>query len=140
MALALVLVASGCGGSQARDTTPRPPHLPRTLAESWARQADAVASALAANDGCTGRTRAAALQRSFIDAVQEHRVPQRFLEPLGSGVNDLAGRITCTLPPTPAPVQTPAPAAQPGAAKHDKKPKHHDHGEHEGKHHGKGGD
>jgi hypothetical protein len=134
--LAVVLVAAGCGGSQATDTTPRQPHLPRTLAESWARQADAVAAALAANDGCAARTRAAALQRNFISAVKDHRVPQPFLEPLGSGVNDLAGRITCTPPPAPAP----APAPQPVKPKHEKTPKHHDHGKHKGNHRGEGED
>jgi hypothetical protein len=135
MTLAVVLVAAGCGGSQATETTPRQPHLPRTLAEGWARQADSVAAALAANDGCTAQARAAALQQSFIAAVNEHRVPQRFLEPLGSGVNNLAGRITCTPPPAPAPA--PAPAPHPGKTKHEPKPKHepkhHEHGKHRGK-------
>jgi hypothetical protein len=129
--LAVALVAAGCGGSQAKDTTPRRPDLPRTLAESWAHQADAVAAALASSDGCTARARAAALQQSVITAVNAHRVPQRFLEPLGSGVNDLAGRITCT--PPPAPAVTPAPAPRPG--NHEKPPKH-DHGKHHGKHKG----
>src|SRR3954467_9718318 len=126
MVLTLVLVAAGCGGSQAKDTTPRRPHLPRTLAESWARQADAVAAALASGDGCTARARAAALQQSVITAVNAHRVPQRFLEPLGSGVNDLAGRITCTPPATtPTRAPRPAPARGRGKQKHEGKEKHH---------------
>jgi hypothetical protein len=125
-AIAVVLVAAGCG-AQAKDTTPRRPHLPRALAESWARQADAVAAALASNDGCTAQTQATSLQQSVITAVNDHRVPRRFLEPLSSGVNDLVGRITCT-PPVPAP-----PEEKP---KHEKeKKKHHDHGKHKGKGH-----
>jgi hypothetical protein len=126
-AVVIVLVAAGCG-AEAKDAAPRKPHLPRALAQSWARQADAVAAALASNDGCAARTRAATLQQSVIAAVNEHRVPRRFLEPLSSGVNDLAGRITCTPPPPPAP---PAPVEKP---KHEHK--HHEHG----KHHGKGDD
>ncbi len=120
MALAVVLVAAGCG-STPKDTTPREPHLPRALAQSWARQADAVAAAIASNDGCSARTQVAALQQSVIAAVNDHKVPQRFQEPLSSGVNDLADRITCTPPPAPAP-----------HPKHEKKPKHHDHGKHKG--------
>ena len=125
IALALVLVAAGCG-SAAKDTAPRQPHLPRALAQSWARQADAVAAAIASNDGCSARTQVAALQQSVISAVNERRVPQRFQEPLSSGVNDLADHITCTPPPAP----TPTPAPHP---KHEKKPKHHEHGKHKGK-------
>jgi hypothetical protein len=125
-----VLIAAGCGGSHAKETTARQPHLPRALAESWARQADAVAAALAANDGCTARAQATALQQSFIAAANGHRVPQRFLEPLGSSVDDLAGRITCT--PPPAPEATPTPAPAPRTGKHEKKPKH-EHGKHRGK-------
>jgi hypothetical protein len=113
-ALAFVLLAAGCG-SQSTTPPPRQPHLPRALAESWAQQADAVAAALASNDGCAAQTQASALQQSVITAVNEHRVPRRFLEPLASGVNDLAGRITCT----PAPEEP----------KHEK-PKHHGHGKH----------
>jgi hypothetical protein len=124
LVIVIVLVAAGCG-AQTKDTPPREPHLPRALAESLARQADAVASALASNDGCAARTRAATLQQSVIAAVNEHHVPRRFLEPLSSGVNELAGRITCTPPPPP-----PAPVEKP---KHEQK--HHEHGKHHGKGH-----
>ena len=125
--LVLVLLAAGCG-STAKETPPREPHLPRALAQSWARQADAVAASIASNDGCSAQTEVAALQQSVIAAVNEHRVPQRFREPLSSGVNDLADRITCTPPPAATP--TPAPTPHP---KHEKKPKHHEHGKHKGK-------
>ena len=87
------------------------------------------------NDGCTARARATALQQSVITAVNARRVPQRFLEPLGSGVNDLAGRITCTPPPAPVATPTPAPAPRPRPGSTRKKPKH-EHGKHHGKHRG----
>jgi len=99
-----VLVGSGaaaCGGG-ARRATPPPPKLPRELAQSWRRQADAVAGALAAGDGCTAQRLAGSLRASVIAAVNAHRVPPRFLEPLTGGVNELVSQITCT-PPAPAP-------------------------------------
>jgi hypothetical protein len=61
-----------------------------------------VAAALAAGDGCKARTAATQLQHEVIAAVNAHRIPQRLLEPLSSGVNGLASRITCTPPPPPA--------------------------------------
>jgi hypothetical protein len=119
VALGVVLLVAGCG-AQATDTTPRQPHLPRALAESWARQADAVAAALASSDGCSAQTQAAALQQSVISAVNEHRVPRQFLEPLSSGINDLTVQITCT------------PPLLPEKKPKDEKKKHHDHGKHGG--------
>jgi hypothetical protein len=73
------------------------------LAQSWKQQADSVASALAAGDGCTAQRLSTALRASVIAAVNARRVPRRFLEPLTSGVNELASQITCTPPPAPAP-------------------------------------
>jgi hypothetical protein len=123
LALLGVVVLAGCGSTQ----TPKPvqPHLARALAQPWRAQADAVAAALAAGDGCLARERANALQTSVIAAVNDRRVPQRFQEPLVSAVNDLAGRITC-VPPAPQP----APAAPPPkhGHGHDKPPKHEHHG------------
>jgi hypothetical protein len=59
--------------------------------------------------------------------VNAHQVPRRYLEPLVSTANDLAGRITCA-PPAPAPVAPPV-------DKHGKHGKDHKHGKH-----GDGGD
>jgi len=73
------------------------------LAESWKQQADSVASALAAGDACTAQRLATALRTSVIAAVNARQVPRRFLDPLTSGVNELASQITCTPPPAPAP-------------------------------------
>ena len=120
-ALAVVLVAlgvAGCGGTQDAAPPKPPPKIPRALAQAWAQQADQVAAAVDAGDGCTARQRAATLRTQVVDAVNAHRVPRRYLEPLVSTANDLAGRITCTPPPTP--VVTPS-------GRHDK---HHGHGKH----------
>ena len=96
----LALAAGGCG-SHAAAPKPRPPLLPHALARAWARQADAIAASLAASDGCAAQTRVAALQQEIFSAVNAHRVPPRLLEPLSSGINDLAARITCAPPLVP---------------------------------------
>jgi hypothetical protein len=102
------IALAGCGGGTERHTTPPQPKLPRALAQLWSQQADAVASALATGDGCTAQQLAGSLRASVIDAVNGHRVPQRFLDPLTSGVNELASQIACTPPPAPAPAPAPA--------------------------------
>jgi hypothetical protein len=99
--VALVGLAAVLGGCGSHASAPRPPRLPRALAHAWAGQADAVAAALAAGDGCTARTRARRLQSEVVAAVNAHRVPARLLEPLSSGVNGLASRIVCVPPPAP---------------------------------------
>ena len=116
-----VLLLAGCGGSSAPPKA-RQPHLPRALAASWRTQADAVAAALAAGDGCSAQARAAALQSSVVDAVNAHRVSPRFQETLIGAVNDLAERITCTPPPAPVVHERKPP-------KHERKHEHgHGHG------------
>jgi hypothetical protein len=129
-AAAACLALAGCGAATAppKHAAPR---LPRALAQAWAQQADAVASALAAGDGCTARARAGALQRRVIAAVNARRVPRRLLEPLSSGVNDLAGRITCSPPPPPAATSAPPPGHGKGRGKG-----HEEHGHGDG--HGRG--
>jgi hypothetical protein len=101
--LLVVLALAGCGGVARRAAAPQQPKLPRVLAESWKQQADSVASALAAGDACTAHQLATALRTSVIAAVNARQVPRRFLDPLTSGVNELASQITCTPPPAPAP-------------------------------------
>jgi hypothetical protein len=124
-ALVVVLVVfgvAGCGDAQDA-APPKPvPKLPRALAQSWAQQADEIAAAIDAGDGCTALQRATALRTQVVTAVNANRIPRRYLEPLVSTTNDLAGRITCT---PPAPVVTPG-------DKHDKHDKAKKHGKHEG--------
>jgi hypothetical protein len=130
-AIVVVLVAlgvAGCGGAQ-QAAPPKPvPKLPRALAQSWAQQADDVAAAVDAGDGCTALQRAVTLRTQVVDAVNAHRVPRRYLEPLVSTANDLAGRITCT---------PPAPVVSSDNGKHWYK---HDHGNHNGNGGDGGGD
>jgi hypothetical protein len=122
-----VLLAAGCG-SQTAEVRPKQPHLPRALAASWARQADSVAAAIAAGDGCTAQSRALSLQHSVILAVNAGRIQRRFLEPLTSGVNELAARIACTAPPA-------APAESDSEADGKDKPKpKEEHGKKKGHH------
>ena len=85
------------------------PHFPLC-----APQAEGVAAALAAEDGCLARLRATALQSAVIDAVNARRLPPRFQETLLGSVNDLVSRITCAPPPPP--------------------PRDHGHHDHHGKH------
>jgi hypothetical protein len=126
--LVLLVGAAGCGSQAKKTAPPRQPHLPRALAQSWAEQADAVASALASGDGCTALSRATALQTTVIAAVNDGKVPARFQEALTSSVNDLASRVTCT-PTPPQVVPEPKPSKP-----HDRKPpkKPHGHGEKKG--------
>ena len=99
------LAAAGCGGA-AHTAAPAPPKLPRALAQEWAQQADEIAAALAAGDGCTAETRAVALRTQVVQAVNDRRVARRFLEPLVGTVNDLPDRIACNPAPAPAPADT----------------------------------
>jgi hypothetical protein len=123
VAVAAVLLLAGCGSSHS--TAPRQPTMPRALAHSLRAQADGVAAALTAGDGCLAQQRAVALQTSVIGAVNARRLPPRFQETLVSTVTDLVSRIACVPPPAPAP--TPGPGHE-----------HEKHGGH-GKH-GKGDD
>jgi hypothetical protein len=116
------LVLAGCGG--AAHVQPRqPPRLPHALAQQWRGEADRIAAALAAGDGCSARQDAVALRTQVIEAVNTRMIPARLLEPLTSAVNSLPERITCTPVPD----------------EHEKKPKHEKHGHGHG-HGGEGGD
>jgi len=110
------LLLAGCGSQAAQQETPKPPRLPRALASSWARQANAVATALAAGDGCTALDHANAL-RSGVDGAAGD-IPRRLRAMLQPMVDALPGRITCNPPP---------PSPQPHPPKD-----HHDHGKHKG--------
>ena len=121
---AAALVLAGCGGGGGGGATradPVPPRLPRALAQTWAQQADAVAAALAAGDGCTAERLAGRLRAEVAGATG--RAPRRLLAPVESAVDELAGRITCTPPPAPVTTQETPTQEEP---KHEK-PKHEDH-------------
>jgi hypothetical protein len=127
LAVVAVLLLAGCGG--AHRTEPRVPKLPHALASAWRAQANGVAAALDAGDGCLAQQRAVALRASVIDAVQTRRLRPRFQETLVGAVNELATRITCVPPPAPAPPAPPTPHEGHG----DDHPEHGNHGKH-GKH------
>lgn len=140
--LPLLAALAGCGGGG--DAKP-PPQLPAPLARSLAAQADGVAQLLDAGDGCGARGRALALQQAVIGAINEHRVPAPYQEPLLGDVNLLLDRIPCSPAPSttqapvaPAATSTPPPRREPpGLAK---KHGHDKHGESKDKAHGRGGD
>ena len=114
LAVLAALAAAGCGGAAKHAPPKPPPRLPRTLAQTWAQQADDVAAALAAGDGCTAQQLAGTLQAEVAQAVDQHAIPHAFQEQLVATVDELPGRITCS--PAPAPP--------------DKHPKHeHKHGD-----------
>jgi hypothetical protein len=84
----LVVFVAGCGGGAAKYSGAP---LPRALAQRWARQADTIATV----DPCTAHRRAAGLRTVVILAVNKRQIPQRWLEPLTSKVNALAGHQPC---------------------------------------------
>jgi hypothetical protein len=124
LAVVAVLLLAGCGG--AHRTEPRVPKLPHALASAWRAQANGVAAALDAGDGCLAQQRAVALRASVIDAVQTRRLRPRFQETLVGAVNELATRITCVPPPAPAP-----PAPHEGHEHGDDHHRHDKHGKHD---------
>jgi hypothetical protein len=122
--LGAAVALAGCGGGSAERRPPAPPRLPLALAQTWARQADAVAAALAAGDGCTARRLAVALRADVSRATA--KTPRRLLVPLAAAVDPLPSRIGCA--PRPA-----APAATPKPEEHRGKHGHgHGHGHREG--------
>ena len=94
----LALVAAGCGAAK-HAAAPLAPRLPRALAQSWARQADAIAASIDAGNGCTAQSQATALRVQIVQAINAHKVARGYLEPLTATVNELPSRISCTPPP-----------------------------------------
>jgi hypothetical protein len=134
--LCLVALASACGGGGHRADTSR--RLPRTLARSWARQADAVAQAANAGDDCVASARAQALLRDI--STHQDRVPLRYQRVLLPAVSRIASGLSCnvtTVATTTAPAPQPKPKPKPKPHPPHGPPGHH---KHHGHGHGHGGD
>jgi hypothetical protein len=94
------LLLAGCGGGAKQTTTPRPrpPRIPADVAQRLAAEADLIATAQPGS--CIARAAAARLQAKAIRAIQSHRLPLRYQEPLMSAANGLVARLSvCAAPP-----------------------------------------
>jgi hypothetical protein len=108
-ALLAVAALAGCGGAAKHPAAARPPRIPRALAQSWARQANAVAQEIAAGNTCTARTDATTLAAAV--TASAGRVPVRLRARLKPIVTALPGRIVCN--PAPATPVEPTPPPHP---------------------------
>jgi hypothetical protein len=99
-ACSCALLLAGCGGGDTKQTkpSPRPPRIPADVAQRLAAEADLIARAQPGS--CTARAAAARLQAEALDAIQSHRVPQRYQEPLMSAANVLVARLSVCAEPT----------------------------------------
>ena len=111
-----VLLLAACGGSSGLHRA-RQPKLPHALAQQWAGEADGIAAAAQAGDGCQAQQLARTLEEQV--AQDTARIPARLRTPLSASVTSLVGRIACVRieKPTPPPKHGPPP-----------KKKHGDHG------------
>jgi hypothetical protein len=99
-AFSCALLLAGCGGGNANQTKPRPrpPGIPADVAQRLAAEADLIARAQPGS--CTARAAAARLQAEALEAIQSHRVPPRYQEPLMSAANGLVARLSVCAEPT----------------------------------------
>jgi hypothetical protein len=99
-AFSCTLLLAGCGGGNANQTKPRPrpPRIPADVAQRLAAEADLIARAQPGS--CTARAAAARLQAEALEAIQTHRVPTRYQEPLMSAANGLVARLSVCAEPT----------------------------------------
>lgn len=86
-ALALVLLASGCGGEERG--------LSSDLAERLAARSDAVAALLDRGDPCGARSEAQRLQTDAIAAANAGRIPPALQEELLAAATELVEAIEC---------------------------------------------
>jgi hypothetical protein len=122
----LVACGAGCGGSRhpAETTAAR---LPRSLAQTWAARADAIAAAASAGHSCRARSLAGSLRDDVVNA--DTHVPAAYRTALLVSVNQLADRIVC-VPPTKTVTMPAQPPPPPGQQQHHDdhpKPPKHDH-------------
>ena len=99
-AFSCAVLLAGCGGGNANQTKPRPrpPRIPADVAQRLAAEADLIARAQPGS--CTARAAAARLQAEALEAIQSHRVPPRYQEPLMSAANGLVARLSVCAEPT----------------------------------------
>jgi hypothetical protein len=99
-ACSCALLLAGCGGGDANQTepSPRPPRIPADVAQRLAAEADLIASAQPGS--CAARAAAARLQAEALEAIQTHRMPPRYQEPLMSAANGLVARLSVCAEPT----------------------------------------
>lgn len=99
-AFSCALLLAGCGGGNANHTKPRPrpPRIPADVAQRLAAEADLIARAQPGS--CTARTAATLLRAETLEAIQSHRLPPRYQEPLMSAVNGLEARLSICAEPT----------------------------------------
>ena len=99
-ACSCALLLAGCGGGDAKQTkpSPRPPRIPVDVARRLAAEADLIASAQPGS--CTARPAAARLRAEALQAIQTHRMPPRYQEPLMSAANGLVARLSVCAEPT----------------------------------------
>jgi hypothetical protein len=126
-AVVVALLVAGCGGSSNPDR-PATRGVPHALASEWADQASAVADAAAAGRDCQAAQLATALRTDVID--KESQVPARLQPALLAGVNALADRIVCQVPPQTVTVPPAKPPKPPDKQDHHG---HHEHGDKQGK-------
>ena len=99
-AFSCTLLLAGCGGGNVDQTKPRPrpPRIPADVAQRLAAEADLIARAQPGS--CTARAAAARLQAEALEAIQSHRVPPRYQEPLMSAATGLVARLSVCAEPT----------------------------------------
>jgi hypothetical protein len=125
-ACSCAVVLAGCGGGESTARPPQP-RLPSAVAQRLAATTDRIAQLLSAGNRCGATVEATALQTQVTAAINAHRVPSLFLEPLSAASNDLVERIgACVPPPSP---REPGEHQGKGKGKHGKK---HGHGDGEG--------
>ena len=123
--VAAALVLAGCGGGKtATPPVGKPPHIPHALAQAWVQQANEVAQALAARDGCTAVAHADELRAAVTSS--EALVPRRLRAMLLAAVDGLPARITCN-PAPPQKPHPPHPGPHPPPPHHGPGHGHHDH-------------
>lgn len=132
----VALLVAGCGGSSRSADRTTVHGVPRALASEWESRAVAVADAAAAGDDCRALQLAGSLRDQVI--AKESQVPSRLRSPLLAGVNALADRIVCEVPPQTVTVPAKNPP-EPPKPKHPKPKPPHEH-DHHGTGDGKGGD